>query len=358
MAKHTILLILLMLAVIEGHGQEKLLFEPAVWDFGTIREADGRVSHTFTGENRSDRPLVLLDVVTSCGCTVPSFSKRPILPGQKTEITVTFDPANRPGIFEKSLAVYSSERRKIATLCVRGQVTPRPKSIEELYPVDAGGGLRLTSTLNTFAYIRAGQNVQGAFGCINTSRHPIRLELRPTDTSGLLRIEAPKELAPGERSSINIACLNPARQPRYGTIRDVLEVVVDGRTNGTVLVSHGIGVDSDTGSNEKERPCSEYSENILKFGYVKRSEPLRRLSFTLSNSGTADLFVRAVEGEGHVSTTLRPGLRIAPGDSLRAEVTMDPGAQDYGVMSEHLVVVTNDPVRPMRRIRVTAIIEE
>ena len=358
MRKRTISFILLLLCSVTGFAQGKLVFEPATWDFGTIREVDGRVSHTFTGENRGDSPLVILDVVTSCGCTVPRFSRRPILPGEKTEITVTFDPTNRPGVFSKDLTVYSSQRQKIATLTIGGKVTPRPKSIEELYPVDAGGGVRLTTTLNTFAYIRAGQHVQGAFGCINTSRKSVRLELRPLHASGLLRLEAPGKLAPGQRASINVAYLNPAAQPHYGTIRDALELLVDGRTNGTVLVTHGIGVDADAGTAEKTAPRCEFSENILKFGSLKRTDAAHRLAFRVSNTGTADLILRAVEGEGHVATTLRPGIRIAPGESFRAEVMLDPRSQDYGVVSEHLVVVTNDPVRPMRRIRVTAIIEE
>ena len=142
MRKISISFILLLLCSTIAYAQDGLVFEPAVWDFGEIREADGPVSHTFTGENRSGKPLVILDVVTSCGCTVPRFSKQPILSGGKTEITVTYDPTNRPGVFSKELTVYSSDRKKIATLTVHGTVTPRPKSIEELYPIDAGGGLR------------------------------------------------------------------------------------------------------------------------------------------------------------------------------------------------------------------------
>ena len=118
------------------------------------------MSHTFTGENRGNTPVVILDVVTTCGCTVPQFTKRPIRPGEKTTVKVTFDPANRPGAFTKELGVYSSERKKVATLTIRGNVTPRMKSTEELYPVDAGGGLRLSTTLNAFSYIR----LRNAFG--------------------------------------------------------------------------------------------------------------------------------------------------------------------------------------------------
>lgn len=358
MRKISISFILLLLCSTIAYAQDGLVFEPAVWDFGEIREADGPVSHTFTGENRSGKPLVILDVVTSCGCTVPRFSKQPILSGGKTEITVTYDPTNRPGVFSKELTVYSSDRKKIATLTVHGTVTPRPKSIEELYPIDAGGGLRLTTTLNAFAYIHAGHSVQGAFGYANTSDRTIRLELRPQTTSGLLHAEAPTTIEPGERGSINISYLNPTEQPHYGTIKDALELFVNGRTNGTTLVSHGIGVDPAPDIDEKQLPKSEYSKNILKFGVVKHTESLQRLSFTLSNTGSAELVVRAVEGEGHVATTLAPGTRVAPGGSFQIEVMLDPGAQEYGVMSEHLLIVTNDPVRPMRRIRVTAIIEE
>ena len=125
-----IFLILLTLCALTASAQEHLSFRPDTWDFGTIRETDGRVSHTFTGVNRGDSPLVILDVVTTCGCTVPDFSKKPILPGEKTQITVTYDPANRPGSFTKELWVYSSEKRKIATLTVQGSVIPRQKTVE------------------------------------------------------------------------------------------------------------------------------------------------------------------------------------------------------------------------------------
>ena len=254
-ARRHILLTLLALCAFATAAQAQLVFTPDTWDFGTIRETDGRVSHTFTGENRGNTPVVILDVVTTCGCTVPQFTKRPIRPGEKTTVKVTFDPANRPGAFTKELGVYSSERKKVATLTIRGNVTPRMKSTEELYPVDAGGGLRLSTTLNAFSYIRPGQQVQSAIGYANTSGKTIRLELRPLESSGLLTVTAPREIAPGEQGSINVAYLIPEADPRYGTLRDALEVRVDGRTNGTAIVTHGIGIDrTPTGAEGQNAP--------------------------------------------------------------------------------------------------------
>ena len=176
--KTIITLIVCALAATGVAAQEErpeLVFEPAVWDFGSVREADGPVRHTFTGVNRGDRPLVILDVTTTCGCTVPRFSKRPVLPGDRTEITVSYDPTNRPGAFDKELWIYSSDRKRIATLTIRGEVVPRAKSVEELYPVDAGGGLRLNTTLCAFTYIYPGVRMQSSVGYVNTSDRTVSL---------------------------------------------------------------------------------------------------------------------------------------------------------------------------------------
>ena len=296
-------LIILALCALTAPAHAQLIFTPDSWDFGTISETDGRVSHTFTGENRSDKPVVILDVVTTCGCTVPEFTKRPIRPSEKTTIKVTFDPTNRPGAFTKELGVYSSERRKIATLTVRGSVTPRTKTTEELYPVDAGGGLRLASTLCTFSYIREGQQVQSAIGCINTSNRPVRLELHSKESSGLLAADYPRELAPGQTAEINLMYLNPEGAPRYGSLRDALEVRADGRGNGTLIVAHGIGIDKSP-ADARRTPKVQITENIIKFGPVKHNAPQQQRTFTLTNTrddahaGTAHPCRQFVHGQG------------------------------------------------------------
>lgn len=348
---------LLTLCIATAAAQQGVEFSPAEWDFGAIREQDGPVSHTFTGVNRSDKPLVILDVVTSCGCTVPKFSREPVLPGGKTEITVTYDPANRPGSFTKELGVYSTERKKIATLKVLGSVTPRPKGIEELYPIDAGGGLRLNSALCAFSYIYPGVPAQSSVGFVNTLSRPVKLELRLQTGSGLLETSYPSLVGAGERGEINLAYAIPASDPHYGTLRDALEIAVDGRTNGTLLLVHAIGADDPSSMPKNRAPKAELSENIVKFGAVKRNGSLRHHRVTLSNTGSGELILRAVESKDPVATTFKAGQRIAPGGKLEGRITLDPSGEEYGTWTDQVLLVTNDPARPMRRLRVTAIIE-
>ncbi len=353
----SILFIFFVLTSFVAWAQGGLQFLPAEWNFGSIRESDGRVSHIFTGTNRGTKPVVILDVVSTCGCTIPEFSRKPIAPGATVQIKVVYDPANRPGAFVKELGVFSSERSKVATLVIRGSVVPRRKSIEELYPIDAGGGVRLSETLCSFAYIYMGAITQGTIGYVNTSSRAVALKLRPEQTSGLLRVMAPATVAAGARGVINFAYLISPSDPHYGTVRDVLGVEVDGRSNGTVILTHGIAVDSVAAANQSA-PKAVFSENMLKFGPVKHGGALQRLPFTIANEGMAPLIIRAVENEGRVATTLMPGQRIAAGEVLRAEVMLDPKRADFGTLVDHLVVVTNDASRPMRRIRITAVIEE
>lgn len=353
-----ILLIILIICTLTARAQQDLHFTPSDWDFGTICESEGKVSHTFVGENRSDRPLVILDVVTSCGCTVPSFSKKPILPGEKTEIRVTFDPTNRPGSFSKDLAVYSSEKRKIAALSISGKVTPREKSIEELYPVEAGSGVRFTETTCPFSYIHIGRSAGTSIGYVNTSNKTVTLGLQEIQPSGLLTLDYPRHIAPGQRGEINAGYFIPADKPRYGTVKDVLGVVIDGRLSRIRLMAHGIAVDAPGKTSENRVPKAGISKNIVNFGPVKRTAAVQNRSIQITNEGTAPLIVRAVESPEGIGCSLRPGDRIAPGHTVAMEVTLNPVRQEYGFLSAHLTLITNDPQRPMRRVRATAVIEE
>ncbi|RHJ86570.1 DUF1573 domain-containing protein [Parabacteroides sp. AM08-6] len=92
------------------------------YDFGTIKEADGKVSHTFKIENTGDKPLVITRVIASCGCTTPEWTKEPIAPGKTGEITITYNPKGRVAPFTKTVSVYSNGKVGSFILTIRGVV--------------------------------------------------------------------------------------------------------------------------------------------------------------------------------------------------------------------------------------------
>lgn len=95
-------------------------------DFGTVSESGGPVSYDFEFVNSGDTPLVILDAKAECGCTRPDFPKRPIEPGKKGKIKVTYIPEGRPGEFVKSVKVKTNApKSKNVKLKISGTVVPK-----------------------------------------------------------------------------------------------------------------------------------------------------------------------------------------------------------------------------------------
>ena len=106
-------------------GEPKISFLEKSHDFGTIQEEKGPVKYEFEFTNTGDAPLMIISAKGSCGCTVPTYSKKPIQPGKKGKVKVTFSPTGRPGEFEKMVRLKLNTKEKNATLRISGVVIPR-----------------------------------------------------------------------------------------------------------------------------------------------------------------------------------------------------------------------------------------
>lgn len=82
-------------------------FKDNMVDFGKITEGDS-VSHSYLFTNTGNAPLIIADVQVSCGCTVPSYSKEPVQPGQQGKIDIVFHSKNKSGIQKKSVSVIAN----------------------------------------------------------------------------------------------------------------------------------------------------------------------------------------------------------------------------------------------------------
>ena len=182
--------------------QAPILFEEPTWNFGDVQESGGSVEHTFVFTNVSDRPVVIVDVSTGCGCTTPKYSRKPVLAGAKGEIVVAFDPINRPGHFSKGVSVMTSASKEPVLLQVEGNVVPREKTLEELYPFDMGGGVRFDSNFRAFAYVGRGDRADAEIGWVNTSSKTARLSFEWQQRSGLLTDAYRRAGGVGERRAI------------------------------------------------------------------------------------------------------------------------------------------------------------
>lgn len=103
----------------------KIKFDKTVHNYGTIyRGGDGTCYFEF--ENTGNEPLILSKPRSSCGCTVPTWPKKPILPGKKEKIKVTYN-TKKVGIINKTVTIYSNAPNSSVILRIKGKVTSKPK---------------------------------------------------------------------------------------------------------------------------------------------------------------------------------------------------------------------------------------
>lgn len=81
-------------------------------DFGDLAQGD-KVSHTFKLKNTGVAPLIISNVAATCGCTVPSWPKEPIAPGQSAEIQVSFNSTGKVGKQNSIVRIYSNATEPI-----------------------------------------------------------------------------------------------------------------------------------------------------------------------------------------------------------------------------------------------------
>ena len=107
----------------------KIEFSEKVHDFGEI-EHGGNGTTEFVFKNTGDAPLILSNVRSSCGCTVPKWSKEPVKEGEEGTIIVKYD-TRRVGSFSKSITVTANTTPPSVVLQIKGKVQPAPATTEE-----------------------------------------------------------------------------------------------------------------------------------------------------------------------------------------------------------------------------------
>lgn len=121
--KRGILLLFVGLLALSVSAQEKtakIEFKSETIDYGEIAKGSDGV-RVFEFVNMGEAPLVISDVKSSCGCTIPKKPDAPILPGETGEIQVKYD-TNRVGPIRKAITVTSNADTPTKVLKIKGTV--------------------------------------------------------------------------------------------------------------------------------------------------------------------------------------------------------------------------------------------
>ena len=93
---------------ITAQGQAKIEFKDKdnTIDYGTVTKDGDSGLRSFEFKNTGNAPLIITNVISTCGCTVPSKPTEPIMPGKTGKIEVKYNMS--PGPIRKTITVESN----------------------------------------------------------------------------------------------------------------------------------------------------------------------------------------------------------------------------------------------------------
>ena len=329
----------------EAPDEGDAVFDKLVHDFGDVSMDDGPLTCTFTVTNNGTEPLVLFEVVSSCGCTDVTWTREPLQPGKSGTISATFKNEDGPFPFDKTLTVYISGQRKPVILRLRGTVHEKKKSLSELYGAQKLGDFGLKARDYKAGVLKQGLTVSETATVANLGKKPLKVEF--TEVSEHLKLNvSPNPIPAG--STATLVFTIEAAPGLYGKHTYTAVPVLNGRK-----ASAPISVWSTTRENfdkwtDEERnngAIPVFENSTANFGIVKAGDPVE-ITFNCSNRGKSTFHIYQADPED-------PALKVLemtdcePGGKGLVRVSLNTSAVEKGEAVIMLTLTTNSPLRPV-----------
>lgn len=322
-------------------------------NFGAFDENMGRVSTVFRFVNTGTNPVSIVAARASCGCTAPRYSREAVAPGDTASITVTYNPAGRPGRFSKYVAVdlsYDGSRQK---LTIEGTVVGNSASIAQQYPAKCTESLRLSRGAAMMGDIVKGQLKTLFLKAYNSGHDSIAPSVSNLPDYVSVTV-APERVAPGEQCSL-IFYFRSDRCPLYGLVSDTVYISPDPLSSTICPLPITALVNEDfTGLSPKQRakaPAIRIENPTADFDRIDASGATTERTVVITNTGKSTLDIRRVY-------TVTPGVAVTidrtsvkPGKKATVTITVEPAALSGAMLNARIAVISNDPDSPVATIR-------
>jgi hypothetical protein len=313
-------------------------------DFGTFKEEAGKQTFDFIVTNTGTEPLVIQNIVASCGCTTPEWTKQPIPAGATGKISAIYDPTGRPGPFNKTLSVYSNTKPEVVVLVIKGEVIPHEKTVEELFTFPVGA-VRFESNHLAFTNVKKTEKKIRVMQLINTSNAPVKIEFDGLPAHLTLKVN-PETLKPGQKGLVE-GTYDATKNPGWGNVSDMIKIKIDGAAMENVYYYVSANLVEDFSSLSKEElanaPVFKVASTTFDLGKIKGSTQ-NEVEFKFTNEGKNDLMIRHIRSTCGCTAVQQgnQGVGIKPGESSSIKAVFNSGSY-VGKVTKAIYVYTNDP---------------
>ncbi len=363
MKKYLTVITILLAALNSATAQIKydggIEFDKTVHNFGDILLDSGPVSCTFTISNNGNKPVVIYNVTTTCGCTDSEWTREPIRPGGKGEVRIVYSNDEGAYPFDKNITVYLSEVKKPIILKVRGVSIEKPKPLKELYPL-AFGALGMKEATLKCGNLEQGESKTEAVMVANLSSSPLHLEF--ADVSPQLSLKLSQNPIPAG-STAELTFTVTADRKIWGKNTYHATPLVNGKavtaSNGDKTISVWAftkeNFASMTDQQKQNGPMPRFESSTFNFGTAKIGDELHA-TFTFKNEGKSDFCVYKVDSDAccYSHSTIPVA---SPGKTVSFRVHIGTKDMKPGESLTIVTLTTNSPIRPIVNLFISGILE-
>ncbi len=335
-----------------------LYFKERKIEFGTIKEEAGTQTAQFVAWNIAKDPLIISNVSVACGCTKVTQDKDTLQAGDSVVFTVSYDPTNQKGKFEKAIFVYNTGMPYQIFLTIKGETIPREKTVLDQYTMNLGN-LRMTSAYHDFGFLYEDDVDTFRIGMYNSGTSDIRIKGITGRPAYIILNSQDLNLEPGEESTIEI--VYDARQVNdYGDMIHYLTLVTSDLYAPEVPLNINAHVlerfPKQTKRRVRRNPQAVFNEKEYNFGRVLKGDTVKT-TFVLKNEGKNSLIIRKIQPSCGCTASKVDKMEIAAGESATITVEFNTLGRE-GEDLKTLTIITNDPTHPVSKIYLKGTIVE
>ncbi len=325
--------------------------------FGYINEVDGEVEHTFYFTNKSKKPFTIIEVISECGCTAPSYTKKDILPGDTGRVKVVFNPESPiDKEFNKTLTVRVTN--DTALLKIRGIIIPIERPKEEAMFIKKMGNTWFRSAYFQFGKMTNNKTYTKTFDYYNGGTDS--LTLNTDEIPDFLKIKIlPKIIAPKTVGTIEIQ-YDAKLKHDYGYLNEPINLVSteDTLQLKKMFISGNIAEYFPATIDLKKAPKAVVtSPKEANIGAVAQFTPKEAL-FTLKNEGKKKLIIRKINSScSCIQVEMPTTMEIKSGEEITIKAIFDGSARRKGNVLKSFYIYVNDPTNPILRFKIKATVK-
>lgn len=353
-----VLLTVLFNSTVFAQTKPSITFENLTHDYGTIKEEAGRQECIFIFKNTGNADLQVTNVRASCGCTTSDYTKELVKPGKKGFVKVVYDATNRPGPFHKSVNVTTNDPDNAnVNLFIKGDVSPRQKTILDEYPL-AQGRLRFV-TNHANMQLSNNQIYTDTIKMYNHSDTALEMKIDRVPAH-ITKLEVKPQILGPKQKGIIIYTYDAAKKNDYGYVYDRLNFTTNDPDVPikNIFISATINEDfSKLSPKELENaPQVHFDSERFTFENVDMGEVVNH-NFVLTNTGKRTLKIRKVKAACGCTAIKPEKMELEPGESANIGAAFNTSGRK-GNQSKTITITTNDPKRPTVVLTISGVIME